>query len=244
MKPVAKVVGLVVLFSTLSVAQIRGIPASVTSTGPGRSFSQGIPASVTSLGPHGFHGNPAGVPNGVRFSQVPPRRFDFDHDRDRFRRPVIGIPVYGYYPYAYSDPYIYETPALQQYDPAPIYASGADNDRPPQSEAADASRYGDHYLDSREGDGRASVRVIPGPKYVAPEPGRANPEPLEDVPATVLVFKDGHQLEVHNYAIIGTTLWDLSAHLTRKISLTDLNLDATTKLNDERGTPFKLPKKS
>src|SRR5258708_34964355 len=101
MKPVAKVVGLVVLFSALSVAQIRGIPASGTSTGPGRSFSQGIPASVPSLGPHGFHGNPAGVPSGVRFSQVPTRRFDFDHDRDRFRRPVIGIPVYGY-PYAYS----------------------------------------------------------------------------------------------------------------------------------------------
>src|SRR5258708_6059851 len=114
MKPVAKVVGLMMLFSTLSVAQIRGIPASVTSTGPGRSFSQGIPASVTSLGPRGFNGN--NMHSGISFGQIPPRRFDFDHDRDRnhFRRPVVAVPVY-YYPYAYSEPYIYETPALQQY---------------------------------------------------------------------------------------------------------------------------------
>jgi hypothetical protein len=227
------------------VAKIRGIPASVTSTGPGRSFSQGIPASVTSLGPHGFNGNPAGVPNGVRFSQVPTRRFDFDRDRDRrFHRPIVAVPVYVY-PYGYSYPYGYDSSIqTQQYDPAPTYVSGADNDRPAQYDAADNSRYGDHYLDSREGDGRSSVRVLPGPKYVAPEPRRAEPEPQEDVPATLLVFKDGHQVEVHNYAIIGSTLWDLSDHLTKKISLADLDLAATTKVNDERGTPFKLPKKS
>ena len=35
--------------------------------------------------------------------------------------------------------------------------------------------------------------------------------------------------------------YDLTDHLTKKIALIDLDLDATVKLNDERGTPIKLP---
>jgi hypothetical protein len=58
----------------------------------------------------------------------------------------------------------------------------------------------------------------------------------------VLVFRDGHKQEVRNYAIVGQTLWDFSAKGTRKIPLTDLDLDTTRKLNDDRGVEFVLPK--
>ena len=62
-------------------------------------------------------------------------------------------------------------------------------------------------------------------------------------PATVLVFRDQHRQEVTNYAIAGGTLWVLSDHLAaKKIPLTDLDLAATTKANDERGVEFQVPK--
>lgn len=62
-------------------------------------------------------------------------------------------------------------------------------------------------------------------------------------PATVLVFRDQHRQEVTSYAISGGTLWVLSDHLaTRKIPLTELDLAATAKANDERGVEFQVPK--
>jgi hypothetical protein len=57
----------------------------------------------------------------------------------------------------------------------------------------------------------------------------------------VLVFKDGHQLEVANYAIVGNTLFDLTGGRRHKIALTELDLTATAKQNDERGIDFQIP---
>ena len=61
-------------------------------------------------------------------------------------------------------------------------------------------------------------------------------------PATVLVFRDQHKQEIANYAVSGGTLWVLSDHLaTKKIPLSELDLAATTKANDERGVEFQFP---
>jgi len=60
-------------------------------------------------------------------------------------------------------------------------------------------------------------------------------------PRTVLVFKDGHALEVLNYAIVGSTLYDLSDGRTRKVALAELDLPATVKQNDSRGVDFRVP---
>ncbi len=62
-----------------------------------------------------------------------------------------------------------------------------------------------------------------------------------DQPQTVLVFKDGHEVEVANYAIVGSTLYDLSSGHRQKISLSDLDLSATSKQNDDRGIDFQVP---
>ena len=68
-----------------------------------------------------------------------------------------------------------------------------------------------------------------------------NPSRAEsDVPATVLIFRDQHQQEVRNYAIVGQTLWSFGPR-TQKIPLADLNLAATTKANDDRGLTFRVP---
>jgi hypothetical protein len=60
-------------------------------------------------------------------------------------------------------------------------------------------------------------------------------------PPTTLVFRDQHKQEIQNYAIIGNTLWNFSAGRTEKIPLSDLDIPATTKANDDRGVNFKIP---
>ena len=57
----------------------------------------------------------------------------------------------------------------------------------------------------------------------------------------VLVYKDGHQQEVKNYAIVGQTLYDLGTFVAHKIPLASLNLEATVKANEDRGVEFTLP---
>ena len=67
------------------------------------------------------------------------------------------------------------------------------------------------------------------------------PERTEAAQATVLVFRDQHKEEIQNYAIVGQTLWNFSAQRTKKIPISDLDVPATTKANDERGVTFRLP---
>lgn len=83
----------------------------------------------------------------------------------------------------------------------------------------------------------------------APERGDARSSPpasneTESVQAaspTVLVFRDQHQKEIQNYAIVGQTLWNFAAHRTEKIPLADLDLAATVKANEDRGISFAVP---
>jgi hypothetical protein len=60
-------------------------------------------------------------------------------------------------------------------------------------------------------------------------------------PATVLVYRDQRKQEVQNYAIVGQTLWNFAPQHTQKIPLSDLDIPATKKENDERGVDFRLP---
>jgi hypothetical protein len=78
--------------------------------------------------------------------------------------------------------------------------------------------------------------------YVAGKVDSSAPErPVAAQASTILVFKDGHQSDVRNYAIVGDTLFDFSAGRTRKILLADLDLPATRKANDDRGVDFQIP---
>ena len=57
---------------------------------------------------------------------------------------------------------------------------------------------------------------------------------------TVLVFRNGHQQEVTNYAIMGDSLYVFD-QARKKIALADLDIPATVKANDDRGVEFNLP---
>ena len=76
----------------------------------------------------------------------------------------------------------------------------------------------------------------------SPSAGKAPQAQAQSAPGTptVLIFRDGHREEIQNYAIIGTTLWVLDERNSTKISVFDLDLDATQKENRSRGLRFPL----
>jgi hypothetical protein len=74
-----------------------------------------------------------------------------------------------------------------------------------------------------------------------PAPRHERVERADPSPPTVLVFRDQHQQEVQNYAIVGQTLWIFAAQRTQKIPLAELDVDATQKANDQRGVDFRVP---
>jgi len=59
--------------------------------------------------------------------------------------------------------------------------------------------------------------------------------------ATVLVYRDGHTEEVENYAVVGQTIWIFNESHARKVPLSDLNLAATKRDNEDRGIEFVVP---
>lgn len=211
--------GLGVLAFAVSMAAAQGvifngIPASVTSVTP-RNPSPGIPASATSLRP-ALPGQ-IGLNNG------------FGQPEFRRHRRVVVVPVAVpvYYPYAYDNPADYPSDAqnpvaqtvVETDAPGPVVYESRPVYRPPSS-----------YEQTSQAAANQTVTNV-----VNTEP---DPEPI-----TILVFRDGHQLEIGNYAIVGSTLYNLTGNSSaHKILLADLNLDATARINEERGYDFRVPK--
>jgi len=82
------------------------------------------------------------------------------------------------------------------------------------------------------------------------QPGIAVPTetapPPPELPPAIVVFRDGHMEEVGKYMIQGDMLFTnadywTTGSWTRKIPLAELNLPASLKLNNERGSKFNLP---
>ena len=76
--------------------------------------------------------------------------------------------------------------------------------------------------------------------------GQQSAQPPAVVRKTVLVFRDGHKEAVTKYVIKGNTLyasvdyWSTGSWM-KEIPLSELNVPATLKLNQQRGVKFKLP---
>ena len=105
------------------------------------------------------------------------------------------------------------------------------------------SRYGEHYMDSRERrQQQTDPQKEPARKSSTNEEHAAAPQPpVEDKsPATVFIFKDGHQMETKNYAIMGGTLFDFSSKVLKKIQMDEIDSAATLKANDDHGVVMKL----
>jgi hypothetical protein len=227
-----------------AVAQINGVPASVTSPNFGGHVNStlGVPASITSLGPNGFQpknpffNEPACCINPLfpLFPMNPnPPLFQRHHHHQRGQFFPTGGAVYV--PYA--------VPVVVEPDPG-----AAEANREPEE---DDERGGPTIFD-RRGSGQAAPyhadaypeRSSRAQAETEPAPAAKSEEtPVADQPQTLLVFKDGHQLEVQNYAVVGDTLFDLTPGRHHKIPVADLDLTATAKQNDDRGIDFRLPPK-
>lgn len=58
---------------------------------------------------------------------------------------------------------------------------------------------------------------------------------------TTLVFLDGKTERIQNYAIVGKTLWVFNQQRARKIPVSELNIPATRKANEDHGVEFAVP---
>jgi hypothetical protein len=123
------------------------------------------------------------------------------------------------------------------YDPYWLWDSGSTFDYDQQYETGLANEMNERSLEEQrlreQDDQDVYARLAP--------PSPREKEHTEAVSPTVLVFRDQHKQEVQNYAIVGPTLWNFAPEHTEKIPLSDLDVPATTKANDERGVDFRLP---
>jgi hypothetical protein len=234
----------------------HGVPAGATSIEPDGRI-HGVPSNVQSPTPLPPGVNP---PLRIFHARGPLRRFGNPREHRRVVLPVpVFYPVYGYADPGYpADPYV-----QQSSDPAPAQAaepaqqadSAAGDEALRQAYIAGArdalrdtlardreDRYGEHYLDSREQQrAPADQQRAARDRRDGDTPAAAPAAPREDkTPATVFIFKDGHQLETRNYAIMGETLFDFSDNRLKKIKLAEIDAAATTKANDDRGVQVKL----
>ena len=217
------VVAIVLAAPSLLVAQIHGIPPSVTSVqNHFLPYLPNVAPSVTSLGPNGYVGPPA-------FPVYP-------------RYPRSGRGGYGHHDgngnglgyLGYGGVYA-----------VPIYVPATD-----PAYGDDAGVGGYLYSEPPEQALHAVVDMPPAKRDpypieeepVAPVAKSQPPAPREvmAIDSTVLVFRDGHRQQVTNYAVMGQTLYVFDG-LRQKIALGDLDVPATIKVNDDRGVEFQLP---
>ncbi len=255
MRPVTSLLLMVVFATCLGVAQIHGVAPSVTSFGFGGSQNSapGVAASITSLGPQGFQ-----CCAQTRISVAP----NFTGFQGNFQHPAHGFPVYVP---IYTPTY---TPSYLVVQPEVVVSSDTANEdgedgggptifdrRGPRRRASAERAYDRGYDEGRAAEQdrleRESARQAHAARLredLASEPREtaAKPEPESSAsapaiePKTVLVFRDGRNEEVTNYAIVGDQLYDFTSG-KRRIAISDLDIAATTKANDTRGMDFRLP---
>jgi len=183
--------------------------------------------SVSSMGPYGYgYGSHHHQP----YSNGSYRGYRSSRGGWGYSLPYYYIP-FGDYGYGYDyvggpdmysgPPDMYSGPAIGPNDPTLhiiVEQPPAQSYRPPAD------------------DTRAEV-ASPPPKIQEQRSAARDVKPREP---TVLVFRDGHQQEVGNYAIMGQTVYVLDDR-TQKIPLANLDVPATVKANDDRGMEFKVP---
>lgn len=151
-----------------------------------------------------------------------PPRSPHDNDNGQHPRHANGT---AYYPYVYPVPVPYAVDLSDAQNP----------------EDQDAQNGGPDSADDPGSSGPSSTsRIRAQTEDPAADAGADSAVEPPQAPTT-LVFKDGHQLAVNNYAIVNQTLYDLTPGHARKIALADLDLPATEKQNDDRGVVFELP---
>jgi hypothetical protein len=209
--------------------------------------ASGPPASVTSAQPNAATGAPVfGGPGATvtsgRFTPVfpsPLRRGHHGNGHGGFGHGGFGNGGFGRFGTPFAPAWAY-SPTLVPV-PVPVDADGNPIDLNDPAMAEDQTpAY--TVFERRSRNAFPPVMSADEMHAVSQPSADERPEPtVPDQPPTLLVFRDGHQLEITNYAIQSGTLFNLSDNGPRKIALADLDVDKTVKANDERGVDFTVP---
>lgn len=222
-------------FAQTSGSPFRGTPASVTSIG----FMHNPPtaASITSIRPSwsSFNLRPGGTFGTIHLGKA-------RGGKNRFGPTLFPSYSYPYYAPIYPSYYPVVTPQDEiEAEAARELRKGPTVDR---GDEADLDRLADR-IAHRLKDSDRHLEVDNRGHEAETVPPVAAPAPeiaIEQGPATLLIFRDGRQEEVRNFAIMGDSLYVLSDK-RQKIALADLDVDKTIQANDERGITIRLPKK-
>jgi hypothetical protein len=163
-------------------------------------------------------------------------RFNFGWD---FGAAFVLPPDLFYRPFSWAAP-IYPAPIV----PAPIYLAPLYTPSPYLSLRQTKSIPVDQVEELSRRLGRLTEEIQrmqegrPTPQ-TAPEPA---PSLETTALPTILVFRDGRQMEIQDYAIADQTLWVFMERGSTKIPIADLDLEATTNINAGRGVRFTPPR--
>jgi hypothetical protein len=256
----AVVAGLALALPMLAQRSISpaGIPPSITSR-------PNYPAaSILTPNNMRYGGGPSGAQRFGSFGPPrmynPQREYNEQHERQgEHRRHPFGngfysYPFYPFYPAYYYDPFLfgYDNSYVQGDSSVPAGGTFNNESQPPANDEVAYPQYRPYVEPNAviDDQGHVYVRQSESNMSAAQPSAREQQQPpessstsTEQEPRTVLIFKDGRQLEVSNYAIMGSTLY-LFAGDHRKIPLDNLDLAATEKANSDRGIEFRVPNAS
>jgi hypothetical protein len=221
----------------------RGVTSAATAPTP-NDRSRGVSSTATTPGPSDRSrggGSTAHPPRQSfhRLSTRLPVPFGDPHRR----REIVTIPLF--YPvYLYPNPINNPSVAEEEQQTGPDPSSSTDD----QALQDAYNRGAQDALARQQEQARGAQRSMDSrdrAQFGEPADGRTQTAPLtepepDNTPPTVFIFKDGHRFETKSYAIMGQVLFDFSSKPLRKIQLTDLDVAATVKVNDEMGNSLRL----
>jgi hypothetical protein len=170
-----------------------------------------------------------------------------------FRRFRAFPPAFYISPFFYPDYYSSTQPAelapsapqVIFMQPAPDTAQHDTRDEKP-AQMLLLERRGDHFV--RVGESEAERETRAANKNAEGRTHRPSSQPSEHrvIPPAVLVFRDGHREEVSSYTISQGILYATSNYWqtgtwAKRVQLTSLDLPATLRENQARGSGFVLP---
>jgi hypothetical protein len=233
-------------FLVIALLAAAAIPAAAQARGAIRMGGMGRSGNTRVLSPGfriGFHANP---------------RFSGRFHRGGFLNSPFFYPAFDDYP---QDDY---SPENQGEAAPPFAVVPVPQGAPARAEAPHSAplliewqgdrfvRYGGTASDQMFGaQGRSAFseqefNLRPQPSRSRKADSSATSMPAQEPTATMLVFRDGRHEETANYSIIGDTLYEYADYWTngswaKKVQISDLDLAATVRTNDERGVKFVLP---
>lgn len=203
-------------------AGFRSMPSARFARPQGRTFTSGQRSFVSR--------------SRISFRTFPRHRFR-DRDRIFFRRNCFN----GFNGFGCVNPFLFGGIG---YPGDPFYAgySSYDSQPEPQPVVEEQDR-GSRELALEVQELSDQIQVMRDEERTRDERRSADARPAakDDGPNATLVFRDGLQLSVKNYAISGDTIWVMDDHNPKKVPLAKIDIAATQKINDQNGVEFKIP---